>query len=125
MKRIEALIDAITAINGYRDPESPLYKARNPVGLKCFEGPVCTGKLRHYGSFLQGYQSGYADLKIKCEGKSKAKLTDQFHLQGLVRVYSMPDLSAEYIARFLRKALQDDSIKGTTSLSYFVEEGNG
>jgi len=122
MNRLEALADAIAAVNGFKDPDSQAYQLRNPLGLKDFNNGVCLKKLRRFNSLLGGYAAGIADLKIKCSGKSRAKLEDQFNLQGLMRVYYMPDQTTIYVARFLRKALRDDTIKETTELSYFVEQ---
>jgi len=121
MNRLEALVDAIAAVNGFKDPDSPAYRARNPLGLKNFSSGS-QGKLRHFNSLLGGYGAALYDLSVKCSGKSRAKLDEQFDLRGLIRVYSLPDQTSMYVARFLRKALKDDSIKETTGLSYFVEQ---
>ena len=121
MNRLEALCDAIANVNGFKNPDSPLYRARNPLALKEFENGSCTNRLRRFPSMLGGYGAGLFDLKVKCSGESRAKLKEDFNLKGLVRVYSMPDLSVVYVTRFLRKALNDDTIKDTTSLTYFLE----
>jgi len=124
MTRLEALLDAIAAYNGFRDPESPAYQARNPLMLKEFEGGVYRDRLRRFNSIIHGLQAGLFDLHVKCSGKSNAKLAPE-NLQGLVRVYSLPDGTAHYAARFLRKALHDSTITETTELKYFVEKTNG
>lgn len=120
MKKLEVLLDAISSFNGFKDPESLTYKARNPLGLRSFENGIA-GDMRKFPSLIGGYGAGLFDLKVKCSGQSRAKLNEQFNLRGLVRVYSLPDQTAMYVARFLRKALKDESIKETTELSYFVE----
>jgi hypothetical protein len=124
MTRLEALLDAIAAYNGFRDPESPAYQARNPLMLKEFERGVYRDRLRRFTSVLHGIQAGLFDLQVKCSGKSNAKL-DPFTLQGLVRVYCLPDGTAGYAARYLRKALKDAAISEKTELRYFVEPPNG
>lgn len=121
MKRLEVLLDAIASVNGFKDPESQAYQCRNPLGLKEFRDGICQNKLRRFPSLLGGYGAALYDLKVKCSGESRAKLDEQFDLRGLVRVYSMPDQSVIYIARFLRKALRDETIRENTSLKYFVE----
>jgi len=121
MKRLEVLLDAIAAVNGFKDPESPVYRARNPLALRYFNNGFA-GNLRKFPSLLGGYGAGLYDLKVKCSGESRAKLEDQFNLKGLIRVYSLPDQTVIYVTRFLRKALNDESIKDTTELSYFVEQ---
>lgn len=121
MNRLEALIDAIADYNGSRNPEHPAYQARNPLLLKEFRDGKTTGHIRRFPSWLNGYQSAIYDVKIKCSGKSRAKLEDST-IKSLIRVYCLPDGTAMYVARFLRRALQDQTITETTPLSYFVEE---
>lgn len=124
MTRIEALLDAISACNGFRNPESHAYQARNPLMLKEFTNGVYRDRLRRFSSVLHGIQAGLFDLQVKCSGKSHAKL-DPPTLQGLVRVYALPDRTADYAARYLRKALGDAAISECTELTYFVEKSNG
>lgn len=125
MTRLEALLDAIAAFNGFKDPESHAYQARNPLMLKQFENGLYRDRLRRFGSFVHGYQAAIYDLNVKCSGKSRAKLDDPPTLQGLIRVYSLPDGTANYVARYLRKALKDEQIRESTELRYFVENHNG
>jgi hypothetical protein len=124
MTRLEALLDAISAYNGFKDPDSHAYQARNPLMLKEFERGIYRDRLRRFRSLVHGIQAGIFDLNVKCSGKSNAKI-EEHTLQGLMRVYSLPDGTANYVARYLRKALKDNAIKETTELKYFVEKQNG
>lgn len=120
--RLEALFDSLVAVSGYRDPQSKQYQLRNPISLRVFINGEATNELRKFDSLCGGIQAALFDLKIKCSGKSRAKLlADQFTIQGLVRSYFMPDLTADKVAQFLRRALNDEYIKPSTRLDYFLE----
>lgn len=123
-RKIEDLINAIATYNGSRDPVSPLYQARNFLCLQEFtrEG-VATGKLRQFSCSHAGFLSAIDDLKVKCSGRSRAKLHgDNFNLRGLARAYGMQDGSSRYLVRFLRKATGDQTISEDTKLDYFLSE---
>ena len=122
--RLECLVDAIWEINGARSPEDVAYHARNPLRLQVFtEDGRATGKLRVFSSLHGGALASLFDLRVKCLGSSRAKLKgDDFNLRGLMRAYNLRDTAADSVARFLRRALADQTIKPTTSLSYFVED---
>jgi hypothetical protein len=123
-RKLEDLVNAIATYNGTRDPLHPGYQARNMLCLQAFtdEG-IATGKLRIFDSVHGGFLACVYDLKIKCSGKSRANLRgENFTIQGLVRVYSMPDASANFICKFLRKALNEPSINPETRLDYFLTE---
>jgi hypothetical protein len=122
MSRIEDLALAIYAFNGSNRPDDPAYKARNPLRLQTFNNGAATGNLRKFNSFHSGFMAGTFDLKLKCSGKSRAKLDgDDFTLTGLMLVYNLKPETAIYVARFLKQALHDDSIKPETRLDYFCE----
>jgi hypothetical protein len=115
--RLEALADAIISINGSRDPQSPGYQARNPLYLRDYH--CRQQQLRHFAHYHSGYDAAIYDLQRKCSGRTRANLPTNT-LAGLMRVYSMPDSAADYVARFLRTALDDPSIVSKTELEYFL-----
>ena len=151
MNRIEALADAIIASTLYTSPDSEQYQFRNPLGLRAFcphhsavnnceqcrnkplevvrryETGVTSRKydpatgMRIYDSHVQGYSSGIYDLKTKCAGKSKSKVRKDSSIKELIRSYYLPDGTASYVARFLRKALKDETITENTPIEYFVD----
>lgn len=123
VSRLEALADAIMKYSGYGDPESDNYRFRNPGSLRGFTDKHLTapdGK-RVFKSFLDGYQALLFDLKVKCTGKSNTRLTQESSLTDLMTVYGQPATSAKYIAKFLKRALDDQSITDKTPLKFFVE----
>jgi hypothetical protein len=144
ISRLEALCDSIVAYTHYTDPTSVQYRLRNPLGLLAFcmhanpyKGcPECkeatpgmskhaydvdTG-LRVFQNHVSGYHSALYDLKVKCSGKSRSKVKNTSTLKELIRSYYLPDGTANYAARFLRKALGDDTICEDTPIEYFVEK---
>src|SRR5579871_643054 len=123
VRKIEALADAITKSTGYLNPENELYSSRNPIGLPAVSPKHVRdsrGK-RVFHSVLDGYQAALFDLELKCSGKSKAKLKPNATLRDLMVVYGYPEAMGDVCSKFLRKALGDPTIKGTTPLSFFVE----
>lgn len=123
-RSLEALADALTTISGFRDPESPSYQNRNPLGLLAFKDtqPCDAHGQRIFKSFMDGYQAGLFDLLIKCTGRSSSKLKATSTLTDLVLTYHQPETAAKYVARFLRRALSDERITEKTELAYFVED---
>lgn len=115
--RLEALADAIMEHNGSRDPASSAYQNRNPLFLNDYH---CKRQdLRIFPTFRIGYHAALYDLYFKCSGKTRAKLPSH-DLVGLVRVFSMPDIAANKISKFLRAALIDNNINAETPLEYFL-----
>ena len=126
MRRIEALADAILAYNGYKDVSSPLYSARNPGGLMAFSMKQAQdGKgLRVFNSFIDGYQALLFDLQLKCAGKSRAKLKPESALTDLICSYGYKDTMADFVVRYCRRALNDESLGRQVPISYFLEDDN-
>ena len=124
MRKIEALADSIIAYNGSNDPMSPLYKGRNPGGLKAFaekHSKDAAGN-RTFKTWLDGYQALLFDLKVKCGGKSHNKrLTPESNLGALATSLYMPESTGPYMAKFLKKALDDESITKDTAIGTFME----
>ena len=124
VRRLEALADAITRYSGFADPESEEYQIRNPGRLTAFSDKHArtpNGK-RVFRSLLDGYQALLFDLAVKCVGKSNSGLKPASTLTDLVLVYGFPPGTVRFVAKFLRHALGDETVKETTPLSYFVTE---
>lgn len=120
--KLEALAEAICAYSGYSDPASPLYAARNPGGLKSVGSQPNDEKgNRTFRSVIDGLQATFYDVELKVSGRSRAKLKPDSTLIDLSTSYNLPILTATAWARFLRKALNDQTISAHTPLSYFQE----
>jgi hypothetical protein len=124
VNRIEALADAITEYSGYRNPESVLYQARNPGALKAHAVTVLRDldNYRVYPCFKAGWDSLLADLKAKCSGRSHTSLTQQSTLKDLLAVNGFQPTVCGYVVKFIRRALQDQTITDQTPLEFFVTE---
>jgi hypothetical protein len=126
MDKIEALVDALWTYAGTKDPESKAYSARNPLALMEYDDMgKATGRMRTFSSLHGGLAAAKFDIMVKVSGKSRARLNgDNFTLRGLCISYSMPELTSDYVAKFLRKALKDPSINSDTRLDYFATNSN-
>lgn len=124
MKRIEALVDAIASLNGWKSPQSDAYFLRNPLLLKAFSPKHEKDEQgrRIFSSFSSGYDNACLDAQIKCSGKSFSKLTPDHTLTDLVCVYGNSAAAARAVKNFLRAALRDDSIMENQKLSWFLED---
>ena len=124
MRKIEALADSIITYAGTLDPQSEGYQARNPGLLRAYtEKHAKTDKgIRVFKTWLDGYQALLFDLSIKCAGKSNRKLKLDSNLRELAKSMQLPESTARYMAKFLRKALSDDTITEDTQVSYFNEK---
>lgn len=124
VKRIEALCDSLMKMYGAGDPLSDAFKLRNPLLLRAFnpKHPRDEKGRRVFKTFIAGYENALLDLKIKCSGRSRAKLTTESPLVDLVHVYGNPTTALKSLVRFLRHALQDDSIREDVKLGFFLEE---
>jgi hypothetical protein len=123
MNKLEALADAISACTAYTDPASEEYQCRNPLALKAFtpKHEKTESGLRVFKNFESGHKAALYDLKVKCQGDSRARVSKDSLLKELIRCYSMPDQTVDYVVVFLKKALSDGAISGETPLYYFVE----
>lgn len=124
VRRLEALADAIMRYSGYNDPESASYQSRNPGALKAISDKHARDPkgLRVFRSALDGYQALLFDLAIKCVGRSRTRLKSDSTLKDLMLAYGQPESAAGYVAKFLKRALNDSSISDKTPLRFFVEE---
>jgi hypothetical protein len=122
-RKLEALCEAVISYSGYREPNSPVYQARNPGNLKAFkpDQPQDEEGRRIYSSVIDGMQSLLWDMQLKLSGQSVARLTPESTLTDLVKAYHLPDLTSQAWARFLRAALQTQEINSKTTISFFTK----
>lgn len=122
--RIHALVDAFAHLNGWHNPVSDSYKLRNPLLLRAFSPKHVSDEegRRIFSSFTSGYDNGILDVKIKCSGKSHAKLTPMSTLRDLVCVYGNHVSATRAVKNFLQRALGDDTIRESQALGWFLEE---
>jgi len=120
--RLEALADALIHFSRFKDPENEQYQSRNPGNLPATQPWHARNEQgrRIFKSMLDGYQALLFDLAAKCAGKNKHLHPDS-PLRMLVTHYGQPSSAADFVARFLRRALHDQSIKPDTPLSFFIE----
>jgi hypothetical protein len=135
VKKLEALADAISALNDYGNPESPSYQLRNPglVRAHSFKqlNAVDDQGRRIFTSLIGGYRFLIQDLQWKCEGTTRAKgehgkLKPESTLVDLLKAFRLNGLSEQIQAvTFLNAALQTlgtlDEVKPTTELKFFLE----
>lgn len=124
IKRLEALADAFAKMYQAYDPGSEAYKTRNPGLLRwhnTLRHDVNQDGLRVFSSYVGGYRALLEDLRMKALGLSRSKLKPDSPLLHLVRVYGQPDTAADYLAKFLRRALNDEEISPETKLKFFLE----
>ena len=125
VNKIEALVDAISRLKGYDNPDSDLYAIRNPLGIQSFSRP---GKneideigRRVFTTHLAGYRACLFDVELKVRGNSRAGIKVDDKLENLLRVFGLDQtLGQEQVVKFLKRALKDQSISRTTPLTYFV-----
>src|SRR6185312_3536769 len=101
------------------DPDTEAYQTRNPGLLKwhhTFRHPVNENYVRRFTSFVGGYRALLEDLRMKASGQNRSKLKPDSPLLHLVRVYGQPDTAADYLVKFLRRALPDEEISAETKL---------
>lgn len=127
MKRIEALVDAIGKYKGMLDPESACYKLRNPMLIKSFALPgkhqIDENGYRVFPSLLNGYKACLFDLECKLSGRTRAKVTADSTLDQVLACYEVRTAAAiDYVASFLRRALNDTAISAKTPAAYFLED---
>lgn len=126
VNKIEALIDAISKLNGCsNNPESTPYQIRNPLMLRSFAAPgkhdITPEGVRIFNSLLAGYKAAVFDVTLKLEGKSRAGLQPTDTLSQLLACYGITGkVSNDHVVSFLRRALKDDSVSANTQLSYFL-----
>ena len=123
LNKLEVLADAIAYNNKAHEPESPAYQNRNPGNLLAFsfKHPRDEQGRRIFSSLLDGYQALLFDLRIKCQGKSRANIPDTANLTDLMKSYGHEGvLAGRYIAKRIRKAISVE-VTESTPLSFFLE----
>lgn len=124
MRRIDALAAAFARMNGALDPQSELFHLNNPGGLLAFNPAHERDEKgrRVFKHFIGGWENLTLDLKIKCSGKSRAKLTPESPLVDIIHTYGHPTTALKYVVNYLRHALKDNSIHHTVPLGWFLED---
>jgi hypothetical protein len=123
VSRLEALADAIVHYSHWNDPESASYQNRNPGELSAVsvKHPKDATGQRIFKSSMDGYQALIFDLAVKCSGRSRTRLKPDSSLRDLVLAYGKPESTAKFLAKFLKRALGDQSVSEKTLLGYFLE----
>jgi hypothetical protein len=124
VKRIEALCDSLCKMYGALDPLSDAYQLRNPLLLRAFNPKHSRDSKgrRVFSNFVAGYDNAILDLKIKCSGKGRGRLTPESPLVDLLHLYGNPSTALKSLVRFLRHALNDDTIPESVPLGWFLIE---
>ena len=119
-RTLEGLVEAIAHYSGYQQPDSALYAARNPIGLRPMkaEQPRDEQGYRIFRSVLDGMQAAMFDLEIKLT----ARLSPDSTLVDLATAYGRQITEAQAWARFLRQALNDQNISARTPIRRFLNE---
>ena len=120
--KIEALAESLADISGYKLVGGPLFTARNPGGLKAYGKASDETGNRVFGSLIDGWQALLFDTQLKLNGMSRASLQPSDTLQDFAVSHGQPITAADALAKYLRRALHDDSINKKTELRYFLEE---
>ena len=120
LNKLEVLADAIAYYHKAHEPDSVAYQLRNPGKLKAIspKHPRTEEGFRLFNSYLDGYQALLFDLKIKCQGRSRATIVES-NLNGLLQSYGQPQAAAKYIARQITKALKQE-IRANEALTFFL-----
>lgn len=120
-RNLEALAEAITHYSGYLDPTSPLYHARNPIGLRPVkpEQPRDSHGFRIFRSMLDGMQAAIFDLEFKVV---KHRMSPESTLTDLALAYGRKATEAVAWAKFLRQALLDEAISHRTMIKQLLEK---
>jgi hypothetical protein len=116
---LEAIAEAIAHYSGYQQPGSPLYAARNPIGLRPMKAEQPRDEQGHriFRSVLDGMQAALFDL----ETKLTARMTPESTLADLAMAYGRQLTEAQAWARFLRQALNDNDISARTQIRRFID----
>lgn len=124
MRRIDALAAAFARMNGALDPQSEAFETQNPGLLMAFNPSHERNAKGHrvFKHYVAGHENLLLDIRIKCSGKSRAKLTPDSPIVDLIHTYGHPTTSLKYVINFLRHALKDDSIHHTVPLGWFLED---
>ena len=123
MRRLEALADSLSNLCSALDPDSDAYQLRNPILLRAFSPRHDRDEKgrRVFKTFIAGYENALLDLKIKCSGHSRAKLSPESELVVLLTTYGHPPTSIRYVIKFIRRALKDSNIPLNVNLGWFMD----
>lgn len=124
LSRIEALLSAFAHLNDWVHPTSRAFRNRNPLLLKAFSQKHERDEdgFRVFNSVPSGWDNSLMDLQIKCSGKSNANIKETSTLRDLVRFFGNDASATRSVKNYLRHALNDDSIRETQELKWFIED---
>ena len=126
VRKLEALVDAISDLFGGMYPGSDAYNLRNPLLVKSWaragKHEIDEQGRRVFSSFLNGYKAGLYDIELKAKGLSRANVTAESPLIELLLCYQIETSAAvKKIVNFLQRALNDNTINPMTPVRFFVE----
>lgn len=133
-RKLEALAEAVASVSGYHVPGSVLHTARNPGGLRACRLFKCGQYIwqprdqhgnRKFRSITDGLQALIFDTQLKLQGMSRHCLQPSSTLQDFAVSHGQPPTAGDAYAKFLRKALSDETINKKTELMYFLEDSDG
>jgi hypothetical protein len=124
VKKIEALADAFMKMYGAGDPLSEAYQLRNPILIKAFNPKQLRNEKGHrvFKTFIAGYENAILSLRLHCQGKLRSHIGPETPVVELLHLYGNPTTALKSFIRFLRHALNDDSIPEDVKLGFFLEE---
>jgi hypothetical protein len=126
MNRLEILALSIAkATGGFDSPESEAFKLRNPGLLRTYrpEKKTDSEHRRVFSSFMGGFKALTADLQAKCSGKNR-KITPENSLSELLALLGFPNSQAVHkIVVFINRSLGNETVAGSTPISFFNEVG--
>lgn len=124
MQKLESLALAIADMNGAFTPGMKAFKLKNPLLLKTWrpEKKADSENFRIFTSVMGGFKAALADMQAKSSGLPH-KLGPENPLRDLLAMYGINTSSAIHkIVLFVRRANEDESVTGTTPLSWFLEK---
>ena len=113
MKRLEALCDAVAAYHHYFEPESEAYELRNP-GLLLGEN----GK-RKFSCHRAGYAAFLDRMQKRCAANPQEPIVTLLDSIG-IKMRRQQEETLDFMGR-----CANSSLKLETTLSWFIEDGNG
>lgn len=128
MKNLEHILNAIANFNGaLTSPASEAYQLKNPLLVKSFSTPgahkVDEHGRRVFDTFWAGYRACLFDLECKISGNSRLQLKPTDPITRIFEVYGFTKSTEQSaLLKFLRRALNNDSINEETPLSFFHED---
>lgn len=123
-RRVEAMLDAISQLKGWHNPESQVYQSKNPLGVKSFallgRHEIDDEGRRVFPSQLAGIKACLFDLELKVRGESRAGLKVTDRISNLLRVYGISELlGQQQVLKWYRRAIKSTDVTLDTPLDHF------